>query len=125
MEISKKRAAEEIYCAIARGNCITILKTRQLLDREMIANTCQYVSSICKLVMDDKCQEQSKTCYEASLVLRSGDEKRYLKLCQKATETCPYTARATQLQKEFLEHITKQKKNEARKSRKKKLNYIG
>lgn len=118
MEISKKRTMDEILCTLARGNCITILKTRPLLSKDAIVQTCQYVSSICKLVTDDKCQEQSDLCAQAAYELRHGHEKRYLALCKKATETCPYNfnSKVIKLSQEFMENLKLQRKNQETKT---------
>lgn len=81
----------EVLCGLARQNCIMVLQARAVLDYELIARTCSYISTLCRDHGDEACLAQSQTCAEAAQALTAGDEARYLELCQQACVTCPYS----------------------------------
>jgi len=123
MEKVKKKLKEEVMCGLARTNCVALLKTRHLLDIDMISDTCKYVSTLCKKFEDPKCQSQSETCYQASLALREGEEEKYLELCQKAAQSCPYNEKYEKMVQEAREAMEPLGKEEDQKRRTKTPNF--
>jgi len=90
MEKLKKKRQREYACHIARSLCANNCQERINIDPAIIISTCEYVSSLCLYRPNKKCKEQSKLCKSASDALKEGDEEKYLEICEKAIESCPY-----------------------------------
>jgi len=93
MKILQDGMKKELLCSLARENCVTVLNAGAILEPATIARICRFVSTLCSEYGDPLCGRQSETCSSAASALDSGDEKRFLELCQTACRTCPYSSR--------------------------------
>lgn len=94
MEKDKKKLKEDILCALARQNCVTMLETRELLDDATVAHFCEFISTLCEKVDNPACKEQSIICEKAAGAIKSGDKEKYFALCKQACTSCPYSQRS-------------------------------
>ena len=93
MQALQDELKRELLCGLARENCVTMLKAGAILEPEVIARVCKFVSTLCRGYGDPACDSQSETCGSAAQALENGDEKKFLELCQTACTTCPYMSR--------------------------------
>ena len=93
MEVATRVAKQESLCGLARNTCNFCMSARPVLEPEVVAKICRFISEICKQFPDDVCQTQSQTCYNASVCLELGKEKQYLRLCAIAVVGCPFLER--------------------------------
>ena len=93
MEISRKNLRKEVLerikfvktCVMARELCLLVRTNRAVLEPEDVKEICTYISNLCK---EEGCSEPSEICIKASEAIGTGDEAKYLELCQQSCVKC-------------------------------------
>ena len=93
MEISRRNLRNEVLerlklvktCVMARELCLIVRTNRAVLEPKDVAETCQYISNLCK---EEGCSEPSELCTKAAAAIGLGDEEVYLDLCAQSCVKC-------------------------------------
>jgi hypothetical protein len=100
LELSRKRVREEFLervkyvktCVLAREICLLVRTNRAVLEPKDVQDICLSISKLCE---EEGCKEPSETCKKAAEAVGTGEETKYLELCEQSCMKCGESRKPT------------------------------